>query len=114
MAVTPSSRTSITTSSTAPTTTAFGRRPNLRSLSRRPRPSASLGWGLGLLGGLILFSLLAPVFGAPDKIYANGISAHGLPLPFGSTGHLLGTDSIGRDMLARLAYGGRTTLAFTF
>ena len=54
------------------------------------------------------------MFGAPDKIYANGISAHGLPLPSGSAGHLLGTDSIGRDMLARLAYGGRTTLEFTF
>jgi peptide/nickel transport system permease protein len=69
---------------------------------------------LGLLGALILFALVAPVFGNPDKIYANGISAHGLPLPFGAAGHLLGTDSIGRDMLSRLAYGGRTTLEFTF
>ncbi len=37
-----------------------------------------------------------------------------MPLPFGAAGHLFGTDSIGRDMLARLAYGGRTTLEFTF
>jgi oligopeptide transport system permease protein len=58
--------------------------------------------------------VIAPVFGAPDKIYANGISVRGLPLPFGSAHHILGTDNIGRDMLSRLAYGGRTTLEFTF
>jgi peptide/nickel transport system permease protein len=69
---------------------------------------------VGLLAALIVFALIAPVFGPPDKIYANGISAHGLPLPFGSADHILGTDSVGRDMLARLAYGGRTTLEFTF
>lgn len=74
----------------------------------------SLVWGVGLLAALILFALIAPVFGPPDKIYANGISAQGLPLGFGSAGHPVGTDSIGRDMLARLAYGGRTTLEFTF
>ena len=70
--------------------------------------------GLTLLGALILFAVIAPVFGPPDKIYANGISVRGLPLPFGSAHHILGTDSIGRDMLSRLAYGGRTTLEFTF
>jgi oligopeptide transport system permease protein len=61
-----------------------------------------------------LFAVIAPVFGPPDKIYANGISAKGLPLGFGSAGHILGTDSIGRDELSRLAYGGRTTLEITF
>lgn len=61
-----------------------------------------------------MFALIAPVFGSPDRIYANGISAKGLPLPFGSAGHIFGTDGIGRDMLARLAWGGRTTLEFTF
>jgi ABC-type dipeptide/oligopeptide/nickel transport system permease subunit len=63
---------------------------------------------------LIIFALIAPVFGSPDKIYANGISVRGLPVPFGSAHHPFGTDNIGRDMLSRLAYGGRTTLEFTF
>jgi peptide/nickel transport system permease protein len=58
--------------------------------------------------------VIAPVFGPPDKIYANGISAKGLPLGFGASDHILGTDSIGRDELSRLAYGGRTTLEITF
>jgi len=31
-------------------------------------------------------------------------------LPIGSPGHLLGTDELGRDMLARLVYGGRLSL----
>jgi ABC-type dipeptide/oligopeptide/nickel transport system permease subunit len=69
---------------------------------------------VALLAGLIIFAVIAPVFGSPDKIYANGISDRGLPLPFGSADHILGTDNIGRDMLSRLAYGGRTTLEFTF
>jgi peptide/nickel transport system permease protein len=30
--------------------------------------------------------------------------------PVGTPGHLLGTDELGRDMLTRLMYGGRTTL----
>ncbi len=84
-----------------------------RSL-RRPHPSTTLVVGLALLAGLVVFALIAPVFGPPDKIYADGISAKGLPLPVGSAHHILGTDSIGRDMLSRLAYGGRTTLEFTF
>ncbi len=54
------------------------------------------------------------MFGAPDKIYADGLSAKGLPLGFGASGHILGTDGIGRDMLSRLAYGGRATLEVTF
>ncbi|MGH2929969.1 MAG: ABC transporter permease, partial [Solirubrobacteraceae bacterium] len=104
---------------TAPTTTASGSRLSAASLTGqlarlRPRPSAALATGLTLLGALIVFALVAPVFGSPTRIYANGISAKGLPLGIGASGHILGTDGIGRDMLARLAAGGRTTLEFTF
>jgi peptide/nickel transport system permease protein len=31
-------------------------------------------------------------------------------LPVGSPGYLLGTDELGRDLLTRLMYGGRTSL----
>ena len=30
--------------------------------------------------------------------------------PFGFRGHLLGTDELGRDILARILYGGRSSL----
>lgn len=85
------------------------------SWTRRLRgPRGALLAGLALLGTLIVFVLIAPVFGSPYKVYPNGLNAAGLPLGLGATGHLLGTDTIGRDMLARLASGGQTTLEMTF
>ena len=53
-------------------------------------------------------ALLAPWLGLDDPAASN--TAHRL-LPVGSPGHVLGTDELGRDMLARLIYGGR--LSFT-
>jgi peptide/nickel transport system permease protein len=35
-------------------------------------------------------------------------------LPIGTPGHLLGTDDLGRDQLARLLYGGRISLSIGF
>ncbi len=35
-------------------------------------------------------------------------------LPIGSPGHLLGTDDLGRDYLARLLYGGQVSLGIAF
>src|SRR5688572_32810588 len=58
-----------------------------------------------LLGAAAIF---APWLGLADPTAAN--SANRL-LPVGSPGHLLGTDELGRDMLARLIYGGRLSLA---
>jgi ABC-type dipeptide/oligopeptide/nickel transport system permease subunit len=66
--------------------------------------------GLVLLGVLVALSLAAPLFGSATHMYADGLAASGLPLPVGSPGHLLGTDSLGRDMLARSVHGLRTTL----
>lgn len=77
------------------------------------RPRASLAIGLALLLGLVVFALIAPVFGSPYQVFPHGLSREGLPLPVGSHGHLLGTDEIGRDMLARVAAGGRVTLEMT-
>jgi peptide/nickel transport system permease protein len=77
-------------------------------------PKGALVAGLALLGLLVAFALAAPLFGSAYKIYPNGLNAKGLPLGLGAPGHLLGTDEIGRDMLARLAAGGRVTLEMTF
>ncbi len=55
----------------------------------------------------ILFALRGTLFGDP-----NGVDAiHRLAPPL-APGHLLGTDQLGRDMLARLVYGTPYSLAF--
>jgi len=52
-------------------------------------------------------SLFAPWIGLQDPTTTNMISRL---KPIGTSGHFLGTDELGRDMLARLVYGGRYTL----
>ncbi len=74
----------------------------------------SLTAGLALLAGLVLFAIVAPLFGSPYEIAPDGISETGLPHGIGHGGHLLGTDGIGRDMLARVAHGGRRSLEIAF
>jgi ABC-type dipeptide/oligopeptide/nickel transport system permease subunit len=86
-------------------------------LSRARLAGAFVGaGGRPLLGGLILLGLialvaiLAPLFGSPYTVHADGLSPEGFPLPIGAPGHLLGTDSLGRDLLARTVWGLQTTL----
>lgn len=57
---------------------------------------------------LIILALFAPVL-APHPPYEQDLEAR-FQKPF-TPGHLLGTDSLGRDVLSRLMYGGRS--AFT-
>jgi ABC-type dipeptide/oligopeptide/nickel transport system permease subunit len=62
------------------------------------------------LVGIILFvalALLAPLI-APYN-YGDGNLLHATELP--SAHHLLGTDSVGRDILSRLLYGARISLS---
>lgn len=66
--------------------------------------------GLVLLGALVVLALLAPLFGSPFTMDPDGLTEQGLPLPVGSPGHLLGTDGLGRDLLARAVHGLQTTL----
>ncbi|MEP4342846.1 MAG: nickel transporter permease, partial [Lentilitoribacter sp.] len=63
--------------------------------------------GLGILLSLVLASILAPWL-APHDPFAQDLANRLLPL--GSEGHILGTDSLGRDILSRLIYGSRITL----
>ncbi|WP_226621071.1 ABC transporter permease [Alloyangia pacifica] len=62
---------------------------------------------LGVVLLLILSAIFAPWLGLPDP-YKGSMIARLKPL--GTEGHILGTDEQGRDMLARLIYGGRLTL----
>jgi peptide/nickel transport system permease protein len=56
---------------------------------------------------IVLASLAAPWLGLADPYKTSMIRRL---YPIGSPNHLLGTDELGRDMLARLVYGGRLSL----
>jgi peptide/nickel transport system permease protein len=64
-----------------------------------------------LISFILLIIISAAVFApwlTPADPYKSSM-LHRL-LPMGSDGHLFGTDELGRDMLARLMYGGRISL----
>jgi oligopeptide transport system permease protein len=73
---------------------------------RRFRHSRAAMWATGGLGLLVLFCLLAPVL-SPYDPYAVDFSMK-LQLP--SPRHLFGTDFFGRDLLERMALGGRASM----
>ncbi len=88
--------------------------------SRRQARFASLykGWlnfrsntmamfGLGILVFLVLIAFCAPIV-APHDPYAQDLANRLQPI--GTEDHILGTDSLGRDILSRLIYGSRITL----
>jgi peptide/nickel transport system permease protein len=74
--------------------------------ARRPG-TVSLVIGATLLLALIAAAALAPVLTDRDPLATD---AAALELPPGAAGHPLGTDSLGRDLLARVLYGGRVSL----
>lgn len=85
-----------------------------RRLPRRANPR------LWLAGGWLLAVLMAAIFAplvAPHDPLAQDLMLERLP-PFWVTGaesdYWLGTDSLGRDLLSRLIYGGRIAFAVAF
>ena len=65
-----------------------------------------------LLGLVVLASVLAPVLTSYDPVKPSFSQRLAPPWGLGGTrAHVLGTDNLGRDMLARLLYGGRISLA---
>jgi ABC-type dipeptide/oligopeptide/nickel transport system permease subunit len=72
---------------------------------------------LGVVGGLIIVgmlftALLVPWF-APHDPYEQDIMNRLLPpawMERGTSGHLLGTDEVGRDLFTRILYGARISL----
>jgi peptide/nickel transport system permease protein len=67
--------------------------------------------GLTMLGLAIAAVLLAPVLVSQSPTTIDALHTLAKPL---SHGHLLGTDQFGRDVLARILYGGRIDLAIAF
>jgi peptide/nickel transport system permease protein len=87
-----------------------------------PRPRLNTGWNarLWLAGGWLLLALLAAVFApfvAPHDPLAQDLLFERLP-PFwvagAEPGYLLGTDSLGRDLLSRLIHAGRVAFIVAF
>jgi peptide/nickel transport system permease protein len=63
---------------------------------------------LAVLMAMVLAAVFAPWLPFADPYES---SAANRLAPIGSEGHWLGTDELGRDMLSRLVYGGRLSLA---
>jgi peptide/nickel transport system permease protein len=61
--------------------------------------------GLVLVAGFLILAVAGP-FLTTDPAAQD----YGAPLTAPSGGHLLGTDDLGRDLLARIAYGARVSL----
>ncbi len=72
---------------------------------------------LALAGAAVVLAFIAMALAAPhlaphdpNARFYNGISAQGAPLPPGTNGFLLGTDTNARDLLSRLIWGARVSL----
>ena len=95
------------------------RDPNPASRRQAKLGQAYLGWlrlrrnplamaGLVIIGLLLVVAAFAPWLAPHDPIAQN---LQNRLMPPGSAGHWLGTDDFGRDILSRILYGARITLA---
>jgi peptide/nickel transport system permease protein len=75
---------------------------------RRAVRDVSLGVAVVLLVVVLAAVVVVPLLPGFDPMAQD--LAHRSLTPFTDAGHLLGTDSLGRDMLDRLALAGRTSL----
>ena len=78
-----------------------------QSVGRRLRRDPVTLICAGVLILIVLSSIFAPLLGLADPYKTSMIRRL---YPLGSPNHLLGTDELGRDMFARLIYGGRLSL----
>lgn len=77
-------------------------------IARRFRRNRLAMAGVLLLACMVLAILLAPLYMPYDEMIREDVFNR-LQRP-GEGGHLLGTDELGRDLLARILYGGRISL----
>ncbi|MDU1348223.1 ABC transporter permease [Clostridium butanoliproducens] len=69
--------------------------------------SKTVAFGVIFLGFVTVISIFGPLVMTKDRDQINTSIANGPP----SLEHVLGTDDLGRDVLVRLVYGGRVSLA---
>ncbi|NLA10843.1 MAG: ABC transporter permease [Firmicutes bacterium] len=82
-----------------------------REIWRRLKKDKMAVAGGCILIVVILLSLLAPFLTGHDP---NAVVTANRLLPPGTPDHILGTDHLGRDILTRLLYGGRVSVAVGF
>ncbi|HZU93368.1 MAG TPA: ABC transporter permease [Microbacterium sp.] len=73
---------------------------------RRPRPPLLYASAVVVLAAITLAAILAPLVAPCDPDAVDFTSFLAAP----SAAHWLGTDSLGRDILSRIIWGGRTAL----
>ena len=78
-----------------------------RAKRRRRQRNVPLAAGLALLLLIVLAAVFAPLLTHWDPIEQDLVNARSAP---GTSGHLLGTDALGRDVFSRLLYGARIDL----
>lgn len=99
--------------STEDMTTELPRESRLARLLRRMVGHRGVLMGMTVLGVIILAAVFAPLLTSQDP-YLQDLSIRLKPpfwMPGTDPAHLLGTDHLGRDYLARLLYGARISLA---
>jgi peptide/nickel transport system permease protein len=96
----------------APTTLDLAGPSRQTLLQRRVFGHKGLMIGAALLATIVLAAVLAPLI-APYDPYAQDLTRRLIPPiwhPQGTWTHVLGTDNLGRDYLARVIYGARISL----
>lgn len=81
---------------------------------RRIRRDYLTLFAIGVIVILALLSAMAPTITNALEVSYTETDPLGKYQPIGSEGHILGTDELGRDMLARLLYGGRVSMVIGF
>lgn len=92
------------------------------TLASRPRTLWGDGWRrlrrhhLALTGGAILIVFVFASYLGPFiyPVNPDQLDYSAILVPPGTDGHPFGTDQLGRDLLARVLYGGRISLAVGF
>lgn len=79
----------------------------LREIRRQPTAL----FGILVVAAIVTLALAAPLIAPfnPDEQMFDGLTLEGAPMPPGGQ-FLLGTDTLGRDLLSRMLYGARTSL----
>ncbi|MFE3839072.1 ABC transporter permease [Pseudogemmobacter sonorensis] len=82
-----------------------------RAMAQRARRHKGLIFGLGVMVLILLFAVLVPMFWIHDPYKQSLLMRMKPPVFLGGTWtHPLGTDTLGRDILARLAKGAQVSL----
>lgn len=87
----------------------YAKRSAIKSIWKQLKKNKGAMMGLAILSVIVLIAILSQfVFNYKDDIIAQNI---GNRLQHPSREHLFGTDALGRDVLGRVAYGARYSLA---